>query len=65
MLEHTLIDPLSDTRSRAEVASSLAERTSLTRDIAYLVVFFGFLFDASGLRYFLYKGVAHLKAPSV
>ena len=34
MLEHTLIDLLSDMRSRAQVAASLAERISLTRDIA-------------------------------
>ena len=33
-LEHTLIDLLSDMRSRAQVAASLAERVSLTRDIA-------------------------------
>ena len=34
MLEHTLIDMLSDMRSRAHVAASLAERIALTRDIA-------------------------------
>ena len=34
MLEHTLIDLLSNVRSRAQVAASLAERISLTRDIA-------------------------------
>ena len=34
MLEHTLINLLSDMRLRAQVASSLAERILLTRDIA-------------------------------
>ena len=34
MLEHTLIDLINDTRSQAQVAASLAERISLTRDIA-------------------------------
>ena len=34
MLKLTLIDLLSDMRSRAQVAASLAERVSLTRDIA-------------------------------
>ena len=34
MLEHTLIDLLSDMRSRALVAASLADRISLTRDTA-------------------------------
>ena len=34
MLEHALIDLLGDMRSRAQMASSLAERISLTRDIA-------------------------------
>ena len=33
-MEHTLIDLLSDMHSRARVAASSAERTSLTRDIA-------------------------------
>ena len=41
MLEHTLMDLLSDMRLRAQVASSLAERISLTRDIAlYALSFF-------------------------
>lgn len=34
MLEHTLVDLLSDTRSRAQVAPQLAELIPLTRDIA-------------------------------
>ena len=34
MLEHTLIDLLSDMRSRVKVTASLTERISLTRDIA-------------------------------
>ena len=34
LLEHTLIDLLGDMRSRAQVAASLAEHISLTRDIA-------------------------------
>ena len=34
MLVHTLIDLLRDMRSRAQVAASLAERISLTRNIA-------------------------------
>ena len=34
MLEHLLINLLGDMRSRAQVAASLAERISLTRDIA-------------------------------
>ena len=34
MLEHTLVDLLSDMRSPAHVAASLAKRISLTRDIA-------------------------------
>ena len=40
MLEHTLIDLLSDMRSRALVAASLAERISLTRDIALFLLAF-------------------------
>ena len=40
-LEHTLIDLLSDMRSRTQVASSMAERISLPRDTAlrYLVFY--------------------------
>jgi len=41
MLGHTLMDLLSDMSSRAQVATSLAERISLTRDIAlYSLAFF-------------------------
>ena len=39
MLEHALINLLRDMRSRAQVASSLAERISLTRGVAYQVVY--------------------------
>ena len=41
MLDHTLVDLLSDMRLRAQVASSLAKRILLTRDIAlYSLVFY-------------------------
>ena len=40
MLEHTLMGLLSYMRSRAQVTSSLAERISLTRDIALCAVVF-------------------------
>ena len=40
MLEHTLIDQLRDMCSRAQVAASLAERISLTRDIALFALAF-------------------------
>ena len=40
MLEHTLIDLLSDMRSRAQVADSLAEVISVTRDIALYALIF-------------------------
>ena len=40
MLEHTLIDLLSDMRSRVKVTASLTERISLTRDIALFLLAF-------------------------
>ena len=44
MLAHTLIDLLSDMRSRAQVAASMAERN--LSDEGHSPVLFGVLFDA-------------------
>ena len=63
MLEHTLMDLLSDMRSRAQVASSLAERISLTRNIAPVCT--GLFLDAHGIQPLLYSGVANPEAPRI
>lgn len=62
-LTQTLVDLLSDMRSNAQAAGSLAECVSLTPRSSF--VFFGFVVDAQGLRSFLYDGDAPPTAPSV
>ena len=62
MLDHTLMDLLRDTSSGAQVPSSLAERISLTRDIA---LYAGVFLDAQGIRPLLYSGVTCPEAPRV
>ena len=53
ILEHTLIDLLSDMRSRAQVAASLAERISLTRDVALFSLAFYSMRRGYGLSFTL------------
>ena len=64
MLEHALIDLLSDMRSRAQVAASLAEGTSLKRDKTLFSLPFYSMRRGYDL-FFLYIGVSDPEAPKV
>ena len=60
VLEHALIDMLSDMLSRAQVADSLAERISLTRDIALYALAFSSM--RRWLRPLVHIGIADPEA---